>query len=261
MTLNANFSAIKSSGGASGVSLTSVTGTSNFGTGTLSGATAATFLVSGGPAIVTYAGDITQATASQPAVSVAGGHNGTLTFNTGTISATNGTGLQFDNADGTYNFNGTNTIGPTATAGVNIQNGSAGTFSFSSNSSITNPTGTCFAVNGSTAAITYSGNLTKSGVIAGLLVDITNEASGTITFQTGTLSSTSSNGTGIQLSNADGTVNFNGINTLNGGDSAIDIITGCAGTFTFSSSTTLSNPSGIAYNEDTSTATVTVTPN
>src|SRR5439155_23137776 len=87
--------------------------------------------------------------------------------------------------------------------------------------------------------------------------DITNDANGTTTFQTCTLISTSSAGTGIQLSNADGTVNFNGTNTLNGGDSGVDIITGCAGTFTFSSTTAITNPTGIAYNEDTSTATVT----
>src|SRR5205814_9669248 len=46
-------------------------------------------------------------------------------------------------------------------------------------------------------------------------------------------------------------------NTLNGGDSAVDIITGCAGTFSFSGNTAITNPSGIAYNEDTSTANVT----
>ena len=143
IALNANFSAINSSGGTNGVSLTTVTGTSNFGVGTLSGATGATFLVSGGTTSVTYSGAITQATASQPLVSVSNGHNGTLTFQTGTLSATNGTGLQFDNADGTYNFNGTNTLNG-GDAGIDILNGSGGTFSFSSNTSITNPTGTGF---------------------------------------------------------------------------------------------------------------------
>ncbi|HEX6189105.1 MAG TPA: Ig-like domain-containing protein, partial [Pyrinomonadaceae bacterium] len=105
VTLNTNFSAIKSSGGTNGLSLTTVSGTSTFGSSsTLSGATGATFLVSGGTASVTYSGNITQATASQPLVSITGHSSGTITFQTGTLSATNGTGLQFDNADGTYNF-------------------------------------------------------------------------------------------------------------------------------------------------------------
>ena len=77
---------------------------------------------------------------------------------------------------------------------------------------------------------------------------------GTITFNTGTLNAT--NGTGLQFDNADGTYNFNGTTTLNGGDAGIDIVNGSGGTFTFASGTTISNPSGIAYREDTSTATV-----
>ena len=249
-----DFANVSASGGANAINLQNVSGTITATGGALSG-TATVFNVSGGSVSVTYSGGITQAN-NAAAVSVAGGHTGTLTFNTGTINVTNGTGLQFDNADGTYNFNGTNTLNG-GDAGVDILNGSAGTFSFSSNTSITNPTGTCFTANGSTAGVTFSGNMTKSGTSTGLLVDVTNEASGTITFQTGTLSSTSSNGTGIQLSNADGTVNFNGTNTLNGGNAGVDIITGCAGTFTFSANSSITNPTGIAYNEDTSTANVT----
>jgi hypothetical protein len=105
VALNANFSAIKSSGGTNGLSLTTVTGTSTFGSNsTLSGASGATFLVSGGTTTVTYSGNITQAN-NAAMVSIAGGHNtGTISFDTGALSATNGTGLQFNNADGTYNF-------------------------------------------------------------------------------------------------------------------------------------------------------------
>ena len=107
-----------------------------------------------------------------------------------------------------------------------------------------------------TPNITYSGGIDKTGTSAGLLVDVTNQASGTITFQTGTLNSTSSAGTGINLNNADGTVNFNGTTTLNGGDSAIDITNGSAGTFNFGG-TTITNPTGIALNVDGSAAAVT----
>src|SRR5262249_41703110 len=88
----------------------------------------------------------------------------------------------------------------------------------------------------------------------------TNESSGTITFQTGTLSSTSSSGSanGINLNNADGTVNFNGTTTLNGGNAHIDLNTGCGGTFSFSTSASITGTaSSPAYSEDTSTANVT----
>ena len=81
---------------------------------------------------------------------------------------------------------------------------------------------------------------------------------GTLTFQTGTLSAT--NGTGLQFNNADGTYNFNGTTTLNGGDAAIDILNGSSGTFAFSSAASIgatTSPTGVAFEEDTSTASVT----
>ena len=61
---------------------------------------------------------------------------------------------------------------------------------------------------------------------------------------------------GLQFDNADGTYNFNGTTTLNGGDAGVDIINGSGGTFTFASGTAITSPSGTAYREDTSTATV-----
>ncbi len=262
IALNANFLAINSTGGASGVSLTNVSGTSNFGTGALSGSTASTFIVTGGSASVTYSGNITQANNS-PLVTINGGHStGAITFNTGTLSATNGTGLQLNNADSTaaYSFNGPTTLNG-GNAGIDIINGSAGTFNFGSGVSITNPTGSGFVVNASTPSVTYSGNITKSGTSAGLLVDIQGQASGTITFQTGTLSSTSSAGTGIELNNADGTVNFNGTTTLNGGDAGVDIITGSAGTISFGANASITNPTGTAFNVNASTPGVTYSGN
>lgn len=73
---------------------------------------------------------------------------------------------------------------------------------------------------------------------------------GTITFQTGTLSAT--NGSGLQFNNADSptSYNFNGTVTLNGGDAGIDIVNGSAGAFTFSSNCTITNPSGTAFRID-----------
>jgi hypothetical protein len=245
---------ISTSSPTTGLSLVTVAGTVSAPAGSaLSGDSGATFNVNGGTVNATWSGNLTQATASQPLVSVSNSHSGTLTFNTGTLSATNGTGLQFDNADGTYNFNGTNTMNG-GDAGIDIVNNSAGTFSFSSNTSITSPTGYCFAHQNSSAGVTYSGNMTQASA-GQRMIDISNQSSGTITFQTGTLSAT--NGDGIQLLNADGTVNFNGTTILNGGDAGIDITTGSGGTFSFNSNTSITNPSGTAFNFNASTANVT----
>ncbi len=210
---------------------------------------------------VTYSGSITKDTAvtannQHAIVEIVNQSGGTITFQTGTLSSTStnasASGIILNNADGTVNFSGTTTLNG-GNAHIDINNGSSGTFSFSSNTSVTNPaTSTAFVANGSSANVTYSGNLTRSGSSSGLLVDINTEASGTITFQTGTLlaSSTSGASTGIQLSNADGTVNFNGTNTLNGvgGDAGIDIINGSSGTFSFSSNSTITSPTGIGFN-------------
>ena len=247
------FAATSSSGGASNVSLTDVTGTIALGSsGALSGATGDSFFVSGSASgtNITYGGTIGHANASGALVNVQGGHTGTITF-TGALSATNGTGLQFNNADGTYNFNGNTTVAG-GNAGVDILNNSSGTFNFgiagSTTTAITGPgSGASFVIDTSDAAVTYNGNITQATNWA--LLDINGHGGGkTVTFQNGTLSAT--NGTGLQFSNADGTYNFNGTTTLNGGDAGIDIDTGSAGAFSFNSNTTITNPTGTAFNVD-----------
>jgi hypothetical protein len=116
--------------------------------------------------------------------------------------------------------------------------------------------GNAFTVDGSvtavTAGVTYRGNITQSN--AGAMVSVTSHTTGTITFQTGTLSAGA--GTGLQFTNADGTYNFAGTTTLNGGDAGIDILNGSAGTFAFGG-TTITNPTGVALNVDGSAAAVT----
>ncbi len=202
-----------------GVLLTNVTGgTLTIGGGTITGNTAAAFAVVGGSVSVTDSGNINQATASQPLLSVTGGHSGTLTFNTGTLSATNGTGLLFDNADGTYNFNGTTTLnggdaGVDILAGADASNGSQGTFSFNANTAVTNPTGRLFDIEGSTPTFTYSGSFTRSTAGAGIFAN--GNKGGTITFDgnpaTETKSLSTTTGNAIDLTtNTGATFNFTG---------------------------------------------------
>jgi hypothetical protein len=257
------FSSVSANGAANGVSFTNVVGTSGSGItingGTITGGAGAAFNISGGSAPITYTGNINQATASQPILSVAGGHTGSLTL-TGVLNATNGTGLQFNKADGTYNFNGTTTLsnsvgGATAQASLNIINGSGGTFSFGIHTSITNPNDTAFNIWGGTAAVTYNGNITQPNNFPMVSVS-QGHTTGTVTFPTGTLQAT--NGTGLQFDNADGTYQFNGTTTsLNGGDAGIDIINGSNGNFTFNSNTSITNPSGTAFNINGGTGNVT----
>jgi hypothetical protein len=111
-------------------------------------------------------------------------------------------------------------------------------------------------VNGGTVGFTYNGNVSKTN--AGSLVSISNgHSANTIAFTTGTLSATA--GDGLQFNNADGTYNFSGTNTLNGGDAGIDITNGSSGTFTFSASSTITSPTGIAFNVGSSPGNPTVT--
>ncbi|MBZ9757777.1 hypothetical protein LB524_21045, partial [Mesorhizobium sp. ESP6-5] len=65
------------------------------------------------------------------------------------------------------------------------------------------------------------------------------------------------NGTGLQFNNADGTYNFNGTTTLNGGNASVDILTSSGGTFSFGANTSITSPSGTAFNVSTGSANVT----
>jgi Bacterial Ig domain/Cadherin domain len=245
------FTGVSSSGGPSNVSLAAVgTGGSTFslGSGTLSGATSDAFKVIGSGSF-SYSGNISQATSGAALVSASGGHNGTLTFSSGTLSATNGTGLQFDNADGTYNFNGTTTLNG-GDAGIDILNGSTGTYSFGSGTAITNPSGTGFNLSGATASnanVTYSGNISKNN--SGPAINIDNHDANTVTFQTGTLSSTgTSSGIRVQNSNG-GTINFNQpTKTLNTGtNAAIALSTNTGGTMNFGGGLDIDTTSGAGF--------------
>ena len=251
---NVNFNGTTTLTGGSQVDIeTNSDGVFVFGTGTsITNGASEGFRYGNGAGTVTFNGDITQSTGGTTLVFVTGQTGGTITFQNGTLTASNGTGLNFNNVDGNVNFLGTTSVTNSA---LTIQNGSAGTFNFGSGTSITNSAGLIpITISGSSANVTYSGNLSHSNAItAG--VSIQNESTGTITFNTGTLNIT--NGTGIQLDNVDSIVNFNGTTTLNGGDAGIDIINGSAGTITFGSGTSITNPTGIGFNEDTSTANVT----
>jgi hypothetical protein len=230
ITLNASFDSVSSSGGAINLALTNTAGTITISGGALSGGTASSVLVNGGTVSLTYEGNITQAN-NAPLLSVLGGHSGTLQFQTGNLDATLGAGLQFDNADGTYQFSGTTTLHG-GSAAIDIVNGSSGTFYFGADTSITNPSGPSFYLLNSGANVTYSGNLTDN---TDYLIDIDNHDAGTITFQTGSITSTAM---GIRVQNCNGgTLNFNNpTKTLNtAGNSAVTLSNNTGATIVFGS--------------------------
>ncbi|HEX8723304.1 MAG TPA: hypothetical protein VF736_21985 [Pyrinomonadaceae bacterium] len=241
MTLDGVSATISSGTIASAVALSGSAGTLNVNGGSVTGGNLAAFSVTGGSINVNYKGNISQSTANQPLVSIVGGHaaagagTGIITFDVGTLSAGGGTRHQFDNADGGYTFGGTTTLNG-GDAGIDILNGSNGNFTFGTGVAIGNtasPSGTAFNLNGSNAAVTYSGSITKNN--SGLAVDIDNHDANTVTFQTGTLSSTSTS-TGLRVQNCGGgTVNFNNTTkTLNtGANPAVTLATNTGATINF----------------------------
>ena len=82
--------------------------------------------------------------------------------------------------------------------------------------------------------------------------------SGTAVFDAATTIA-ATNGDGLQFNDADGTYNFNGTTTLNGGDAGIDILGGSAGTFTFNAPTINNAAGGVGVNIDNAGASATVT--
>ncbi|MCH7728748.1 MAG: right-handed parallel beta-helix repeat-containing protein, partial [Planctomycetes bacterium] len=131
--------------------------------------------------------------------------------------------------------------------GIDIQ-GSSSTFDFDAATSIAGAVGNSFLINGGTASVTYSGDITHSTAGTAAVSVTGGHTTGTVTFQTGTISAT--DGTGLQFDNADGTYNFTFTNTttLNGGDAGIDILNGSGGSFFFGANVSITDPTGIAFN-------------
>ncbi|WP_257385095.1 tandem-95 repeat protein [Tahibacter caeni] len=128
----------------------------------------------------------------------------------------------------------------TSTAGVNnVDLDNVGGIVDLGTGALSGATGTAFSVvNGSTVQITYAGTITKAS--AGALIDIDTKPSGNVTLN-GALSATA--GTGIRLNNVDSNFSASGVVTLNGGDAAIDVLAGSAGTINFSNAASaITNP-------------------
>ncbi len=137
-------------------------------------------------------------------------------------------GIDIDGGAGTFTFTDTDITDTSGAAGIDIDGGAAN-ISFGVLSSISQ--------NQNQSAVNVTSGHTGNVVFAGDVV--------------------ATSGDGLQFDNADGTYNFNGTTTLNGGDAGIDILSGSGGTFTFSAATRVDNPTGIGVNIDTGSPNVT----
>lgn len=166
---------------------------------------------------------------------------GTLTLADGSTQATDVTisasGQALSLTTGTIagNFASVGSTGGTNNVSLTSVN-SSGTLTLGG--TLSGATGTSINVSGGNVSLTHAGNVTQGNAAA--LLSVSGSHTGTLTFNTGTLSATA--GTGLQFDNADGTYNFNGTTTLNGGDAAIDVLNGSGGTFTFGSGASITSP-------------------
>ncbi|HSX59021.1 MAG TPA: Ig-like domain-containing protein, partial [Tahibacter sp.] len=214
---------LTSTGGTNNVSLTTVNGTVDLGTGALSGATGTAFNVSGGTAGITYAGTINKANAGL-LIDVQNKASGTISLS-GALGATAGTGINLNNMDGTLNATGIVTLNG-GDAGIDITTGSAGTVNFSNaGSAITNPTNEAVRIDASSPTFTYAGTINKNNT-----------------------------GTGIRLSNnTSGTQNFSGAVTLSSAAAnAIDLSSNGTTTMNFSAAVNLTSTLGDGVRHQTS---------
>jgi VCBS repeat-containing protein len=176
--VSGTFANVTSTGGTNGVNLNAVTGTWGATAGSLTGASGATFNVTGGSGgTITWGPSISQSNGAN-VVTIAGGNSNTINFGGNVTSSGTSTGLSISASSGTYNFNGTNAFsGSGNTVGaIDIANGESGTVTFSNATTNTaSGTGANFQVDGSvspvTAAITYSGTISRSGAV-GRIVDV-----------------------------------------------------------------------------------------
>jgi hypothetical protein len=197
-TLAGTFLGVTSTSGANNVLLTNIAGTSNLGSGSMSGATGTSFDVSGGTGVITYGGTIAQAAASQRPVSIAGKTGGSVTFNGAISSTTNGVSLT-SNSGATISFTGGLTLSTGANSAFAATGGGTVSVTGSTNT-LAATTGT--ALNVANTTIGASGlafrSISANGAVNGIVLNNTGSSGGL------TVSGTGSAGTGGTIQNTTG---------------------------------------------------------
>jgi uncharacterized repeat protein (TIGR01451 family) len=187
----AQFNSISSAGGVHGIALTGVNSTGaaidlggNSGTG-LTGATGGAFFVSGGNAVLSFGGPITNTAGHS--VDISSHATGNITISTATLSDT-GTGISItNNTSGTISFTGTAKIINTGvnTAVTYTGNGANLTFGGPGNVDIDTTTATAFNATGNTGSLTVTGTGNTIDTTTGSALAVVNTIIGAsgLTFQ------------------------------------------------------------------------------
>jgi methionine-rich copper-binding protein CopC len=209
----------------------------------------------GGNAVVLGSGNTVKGITlgGAPGYSLDGSSFGTLSIANTTINNTGAGGALFlsTGAIGASSSLDSVSASPSGTpSGVNLTS-VTGTLPFNAGSIAASNATPAFTASGGSVSVTDSGSLSQSGT--GALLSVAGGHTGTLTFQTGTVSATG--GTGLQFNNADGTYTFSNGSTLNGGNAAVSITNGSSGTMNLNSSP-ITNPSGTAFTVTGSNATV-----
>jgi hypothetical protein len=218
MVLTSVSANISSGTAASGVTLSSVTGTLNMQGGTITGGNAAAFNVSAGTANVTHSGTVSQANA-QRVVNIDGTTGGTVAFGTVTGTAST-TGVNINNTNGNVSFTNLNlgTSGARLTQQAVTIAGGTGTYSLGAVSIFTNNVNGINALNADGTINSTSGTVDSSN---GTAINIDGPAGITTLGMTLTrVDSAGGTAAGIALQDTNGnfTVVGDGSNTAVGGN-------------------------------------------
>ena len=147
--------------------------------------------------------NVTSTGATNGSISLIGTAGVTVLTNVN-ISGAGGYGLNVTNPGGTHNITNLNITGG-AGDGVDIQGPGAGVFAFDATSSITNPGGTAFNINGGSSTVTFNGTI--AGSATGRSVQVQNHTGGAIAF----FGNVTDSGLGINLANnTGGSIAFSG---------------------------------------------------
>jgi hypothetical protein len=227
------FDSTSAAGSANNVKIASVTGGAiALGSGSLTGATSAAFLVgdglggatTGGTSVISYSGTITSTGAAR-AVDIEdrapGAGNITLS---GTISHASGNGTTIfldQNAAGTITFSGANSVANSGTQdAIRLTGNTGATINFTGGGlNIDTTSGTGFlATGGGTVSVTGSGNVIDATTGTGLNIANTSIASGNVTFQH--ISSGGGANNGITLDNTGTAAGNGGLHVTGAGSAA-----------------------------------------
>lgn len=255
-TLSATSQLISTSSSSSNraISLESVDGTVNFGTGTITGSTNAAFYVLNGTVTTTYSGSITPS--SLLAVNIVNHETGNMTFQTGNITSTAGGISIFGCNSGTILFsNPSISLSTGAGNAIDLDMNSGGTINFTGGNLVLNTTGGIAfdATGGGTVNVTGTGNTinattgpANTNTNTALNVNATNIGSSNLNFQSiscgnNTAAADPANGITLNTTGSAGGLFVTGSGSSDGTGGTIQNTTGRGASFISASNISLKN--------------------